>query len=74
MYHLPRVCCTLVPEIHVCHEMLTVFWYIIDVVLVCDCQQRQVGKCADTWYKRIEPTETVEYATVVGQQVATSHV
>ena len=23
-------------------------------------QRRQVGECADTWYKRIQPTETVE--------------
>ena len=28
MYHLPHVCCTLVPEIHVYPEILRVFWYI----------------------------------------------
>ena len=28
MYHLPRVCRILVPEIRVRHEMLRVFWYI----------------------------------------------
>ena len=28
MYHLPRICCTLVPEICVCPEMLCVFRYI----------------------------------------------
>ena len=33
MYHLPRVCCTLVPEIRVCHKMLCVFWCID--VLTC---------------------------------------
>ena len=41
MYHLPRVCCTLVPEIRVCPEMLCVFWYID--VLMCDLQLHQ--KC-----------------------------
>ena len=25
-----------------------------------DYRQRQVGECADTWYKRIQPTETVD--------------
>ena len=25
-----------------------------------DYQRRQVGECADTWYKRIQPTETVD--------------
>ena len=35
VYHLPCVCCTLVPDIHVCPEMLHVFRYI-DVVH--DCQ------------------------------------
>ena len=33
MYNLPRVCCTLVPEIRVCHKMLCVFWCID--VLTC---------------------------------------
>ena len=28
LYHLPHVCHTLVPEIHVCPEMLHVFRYI----------------------------------------------
>ena len=28
MYHLPRVCCTLVPEIRVRSGMLHVLWYI----------------------------------------------
>ena len=84
MYHLPRICCTLVPEICVCPEMLHVFQYID--VLTCmiynymhlteqqrglellvsavsgeDYRRKQVGECADTWYKlRIQPTETVE--------------
>ena len=33
MYHLPRICCTLVPEIYVRREMLRVFRYID--VLMC---------------------------------------
>ena len=33
LYHLPSVCCTLVPEIRVHPEMLRVFWYI-DVELL----------------------------------------
>ena len=33
MYHLPRICCTLVPEIHVRPEMLHAFRYID--VLTC---------------------------------------
>ena len=33
MYHLPYVCCTLVPKICVLPEMLDVFWYID--VLMC---------------------------------------
>ena len=33
MYHLPRVCCTLVPKIHVNPEILIVFRYI--EVLMC---------------------------------------
>ena len=33
LYHLPCVCCTLVPEICVHPEMLRVFWYID--VLTC---------------------------------------
>ena len=28
LYHLPCVCRTLVPKIHICPEMLRVFWYI----------------------------------------------
>ena len=61
--------------------MLHVFQYITDVVHMCDCQDKtnslsamkvvdkdKVGKCADTWHKRIEPTETVEYSAVVAWQ------
>ena len=33
MYHLPRICCTLVPKIRVCPEILHVFRYID--VLMC---------------------------------------
>ena len=33
MYRLPHICCTLVLEIHVRHEMLRVFQYID--VLMC---------------------------------------
>ena len=34
----------------------------LELLTVCCevCQQRQVGKCGDTWYKWIKPTETVE--------------
>ena len=65
------VCCTLVSEIRVSPEMLRVFQYI--EVLTCviyncelllshceDYRRRQVGECADTWYKRIQPTGKVE--------------
>ena len=43
MYHLPHICRTLVPKIHVHPEMLRVFRYI--EVLTCviynfDCQQQ----------------------------------
>ena len=37
LYHLPRVCCTLVPEICVCPEILRVFRYI-DVLACVDLQ------------------------------------
>ena len=33
MHHLPHICCTLLPEICVCSEMLYVSWYID--VLTC---------------------------------------
>ena len=62
------VCRTLVPKICVCPEMLRVFWYI-DVLRCVSynrkqgrlelLRKRQVGKCADTWYKRIQPTEDI---------------
>ena len=34
----------------------------LDLLIVCrgDYQWRQVGECADTWYKRIQPTERLE--------------
>ena len=35
MYHLPRICCTLVPEIRVHPEMLSALQYI-DVFHMCD--------------------------------------
>ena len=88
MYHLLRVCRTLVPEIRVCPEMLRVFRYInvITCVIynctdprttwttgatrVCreDYRWRQVGECADTWYKQIQlpgnlPTRLCESKT-----------
>ena len=88
MYHLPCVCCTLIPEIHVRPEMLCVFWYI-DVLMFMIVktvttenskdrsytlyyQQRPVGECTDTWYKQTEPTETVE--PVVDRQLVTAPV
>ena len=38
MYHLPRVCRTLVPEIHVRPEMLHVFRYIgVLTCVICNC-------------------------------------
>ena len=38
MYHLPRVCRTLVPEIHVHPEMLHIFWYIgVLTCVICNC-------------------------------------
>ena len=40
MYHLPRVCRTLVPEIHVHPEMLHVFWYIdMLTCVIYNCMQ-----------------------------------
>ena len=72
MYHLPRICHTLVPKIHVRPEMLRVFRYIdmLTCVIYSLTEQysnsnslvprshlyrrRQVGECADTWYKQIE--------------------
>ena len=36
LYHLPRVCYTLVHEICVCHKMFRVFWYIHRCVHVHD--------------------------------------
>ena len=73
LYRLPHVCRTLVPKIRVHPEILHVFRYI-DVLVNSpqgqlelfvsasreDYRQRQVGECADTWYKQIQPTETVE--------------
>ena len=84
LYHLPRVCHTLVPEIVPCRSWnapcIPVYWHahVHDLQLhihaldwttrttgatrVCheDYWQRQVGECADIWYKRIQPTEIVE--------------
>ena len=38
MYHLPHVCCTPVPEIHVRPEMLHVFRYIgVLTCVICNC-------------------------------------
>ena len=62
--YLPCICCTHVPEIHVCPEMLCIFCYN-DVVHVRDVTTartwvthclpwrllRQVSKCTDTWYR-----------------------
>ena len=79
---LTRICCTPIPEIRVCPEMLHLLLYInvvyvwfttacihrlnskdewsLDLLIaVCreDDQLRQVGECADTWYKLIQPNE-----------------
>ena len=62
LYHLPRVCHILVPEICVCHKMLCVLVYLS----MCSCtwltgdQRRQMSECTDTWYKWIQYTEIVE--------------
>ena len=64
---LPHVCRALVPEIRVRPEMFCVFQYIdvltcviLLAVKIIHKASRQVSECADTWYKWIQPTETVE--------------
>ena len=32
-----------------------------------DYRRRQVDECADTWYKRVQPAETVELTVAVRQ-------
>ena len=66
MYHLPRVCRILVPKIpemlHVVmclqlHSTLRRLEVLVSAVRII----RQVGECADTWYKPwIQPTGTVD--------------
>ena len=45
LYHLPRICCTLVHEIHVHPEILCVFQYI-DVLMCVICKP---GNGATQW-------------------------
>ena len=58
MYHLPRVCHTLVPEIRVHPEMLRVFRYIgMLTCMICNCTRLNTK---DDWSYSVSAMEIID--------------